>query len=401
MATPAASGVRIGCRPPLSWSLVAFRHDENITADSVRMVTISQSSLLSSLPVPPERFFASDNFSGIHPAYLDALAQANDGHQPAYGADMWTARATEMFRELAGCAVDVLFTFGGTGANVVALGSLLKPAESVVCATTSHINVDETGAPEKFLGVKLQDLPSHRGKIVPADVLSVMSALGNVHHVQPGVLSLTQATELGTLYSIDEIAELCEIAHGHGLRVHLDGARIANAIAAMGGDASAFRAMTFDAGVDVVSFGGTKNGMLNAEAVLLRPGIAERAPFVRKQSTQLPSKMRYSAAQFVTALTDDLWISTAAHANRMARDLYAAVADIDSLQIHAPEVNSLYPIVAQPVRSQLQEWSFFWDWDVSRDQVRWMTSWDTTAEDVAAFAAGVRVALDEKSNSKP
>lgn len=343
------------------------------------------------LPPAPHSFFASDNFSGVHPRYLAAIERANDGHVFAYGLDDLSQRAQELFDDLCGEHVEMLFTFGGTGANIVALGSLLQPAESVLCTQWSHINVDETGAPEKILGAKMDDLASADGKIRPADIVNAAGALGNVHHVQPGVVSLTQATELGTVYSIDEISEICRVAHSYGMRVHLDGARIANAVAAAGGTAEAFRAMTFGAGVDAVSFGGTKNAMLGAEVVLLRKSQNEsRARFIRKQFTQMPSKQRYVAAQFVEALSDGLWIDTATHANLMARRLYSALSDLAELNLAPPVVNSLYPIVRPEVKELLQKWSFFWDWDVTRNQVRWMTSWDTTEDDVDAFAAGVR-----------
>ena len=339
----------------------------------------------------PGRLFASDNFSGVHPAYLDAINRANEGHMAAYGGDAHTREATGMFRDLCGLDVEVLFTFGGTGANVVALSCLLERAESVLCTSWAHINVDETGAPERFLGVKLQDVQSEDAKLRPSDITAAASALGNVHHVQPGVVSITQATELGTLYTADEIAALCAEAHRHGMRVHLDGARIANAVASIGGGRETFRALTFGAGVDAVSFGGTKNGMLGAEAVLLRPGLAGgRAEHLRKQAAQLPSKMRYPAAQFVAALRDDLWLETASHANEMARLLHAGVSDLRSLELVTPQVNSLYPVLSPAARAELQAWSFFWDWDLARGQVRWMTSWDTQAEDVHLFAEGVR-----------
>jgi threonine aldolase len=274
---------------------------------------------------------------------------------------------------------------------------LLRSAESVLCSEWAHIHVDETGAPEHILGIKLQDVNSPDAKVTPAHIVAAASALGNVHHVQPGVVSITQATELGTVYSIDEIRAICEAAHSYGMRVHLDGARIANATASLGGDVATFRALTFGAGVDAVSFGGTKNGMFGAEAVLLRRGVAsDRSGFIRKQSTQLPSKMRYTAAQFVEALTDNFWIETASHANKMAMRLYDALAHIDSLQISSPAVNSLYPILPVAVKERLQAWNFFWDWDVSRSQVRWMTSWDTSPEDVDAFAAGVLAAFSEQ-----
>jgi threonine aldolase len=315
----------------------------------------------------------------------------------AYGGDEITKHATKLFQELCDTDVDVLFTFNGTGSNIVALGSLLRSAESVLCSEWAHIHVDETGAPEHILGIKLQDVNSPDAKVTPAHIVSAASALGNVHHVQPGVVSITQATELGTVYSIEEIRAICETAHSYGMRVHLDGARIANATASLGGDVATFRAMTFGAGVDAVSFGGTKNAMFGAEAVLLRRGVAsDRSGFIRKQSTQLPSKMRYTAAQFVEALTDNLWIETAGHANKMAMRLYNALAHIESLQISPPAVNSLYPILPVAVKERLQAWNFFWDWDISRSQVRWMTSWDSSPEDVDAFAAGVLAAFSEQ-----
>ena len=347
-----------------------------------------------SFPPAPERFFASDNFSGAHPRYVSALERANYGHMMAYGGDAITKHATSLFQELCGTDVDVLFTFNGTGANIVALGSLLQSAESVICSEWAHIHVDETGAPEHMLGIKLQDVNSPDAKVTPAHITAAASALGNVHHVQPGVVSITQATELGTVYSIEEIRAVCDTAHSFGMRVHLDGARISNATASLGGDVATFRALTFGAGVDAVSFGGTKNGMFGAEAVLLRRGVAsDRSGFIRKQNTQLPSKMRYTAAQFVEALTDDLWIQTAGHANAMALRLYNALSHIESLQIVRPAVNSLYPVLPVAVKERLQAWNFFWDWDLSRSQVRWMTSWDTSPDDVDAFAAGVLAAF--------
>ena len=362
-----------------------IRHDEIVRRDSVLCVN---------LPPAPERLFASDNFSGAHPRYLEALSRANSGHVLAYGQDELSLQARRLFQDLCDVPVEMLFTFGGTGANVVALGSLLQPAECVVCTQWSHINVDETGAPEKLLGAKLLDVPSGDGKILPRDIDLAAQVLGNVHHVQPGVVSITQVTELGTVYTVDEIAEICRTAHSYGMRVHLDGARIANAVAALGGTREVFRAMTFGAGVDAVSFGGTKNGMLGAEVVLLSPTASNpRAAYIRKQFTQMPSKQRFIAAQFVEALHDDLWIDTATHANEMAKRLYAALEDISSLSLGPPMANSLYPTIDPAIKERLQAWSFFWDWDLARHQVRWMTSWDTTPEDVDCFAAGIRAAL--------
>jgi threonine aldolase len=346
------------------------------------------------LPPAPRSFFASDNFSGAHPRYIEAIARANEGHVMAYGGDALTKQATSLFSELCDEDVDVLFTFNGTGSNIVALASLLKPADSVICTSWSHINVDETGAPEKFLGAKLQDVDVPNGKLTSEHITALAGAIGNVHHVQPGVVSITQATELGGLYSINEIRSICETAHSFGMRVHLDGARISNAVAASGGDAATFRAMTFEAGVDAVSFGGTKNAMLGAEAVLLRRDVAsDRSSYIRKQATQLPSKQRYAAAQFVEALSDGLWLETASQANAMAQRLFNAVSGVPGLDIDSPAVNSMYPVLPPEVRKRLQEWSFFWDWDESRSQVRWMTSWDTTESDVDAFAAGIIAAF--------
>lgn len=347
-------------------------------------------------PPAPQRFFASDNFSGTHPRYLASVERANEGHVVAYGGDANTKLAIDLFQELCDEDVEVLFTFNGTGSNIVALGSLLKPADSVICTSWAHINVDETGAPEHALGIKLHDVPSDVAKVTTQHIHELSGALGNVHHVQPGVVSITQATELGTLYTVQEIRDICDVAHSYGMLVHLDGARIANATAALGGDAATFRAQTFGAGVDAVSFGGTKNAMMGAEAVLLRRSVASpRAAYIRKQNTQLPSKMRYVGAQFAEALSSGLWLETAAHANAMATRLYGHLKDIDSLQISAPAVNSMYPLLPPAAKDALQAWNFFWDWDLSRSQVRWMTSWDTSEADVDAFAAGVRYALLE------
>lgn len=346
------------------------------------------------MPPAPERLFASDNASGVHPEYLEALAAANIGHVTAYGSDPFTARATARFGELCDADVEVLLTFGGTGANVLALAALLGPAESVVCSQWAHIAVDETGAPERVLGVKLQTLASEDGKITPEQITALVSSSHGIHHVVPAVVSISQPTEMGTLYSFEEIRDIVAVAHEHGMRVHVDGARIANAVAAMGADVDTFRRLTFAAGIDALCFGGTKNAMLNAEAVILRGGLAAgRGQHLRKQVTQLPSKMRYMAAQFDHALSSGLWIRTAQQANAMSVELYEASRHIPSLEVDAPAVNSLFPTLPSAAARQLQEWSFFWDWNIARSQVRWMTSWDTTSEDVNRFTAGIRHVL--------
>ncbi|MFM8946081.1 MAG: threonine aldolase family protein [Actinomycetota bacterium] len=280
---------------------------------------------MSQVPASPERRFASDNNAGVHPRVLEAIAAANSGHATAYGDDRWTRRAESVFRDLFGSSVETFMVWGGTGANVMALATMLSPAGAVLCTDAAHINVDETGAPERVLGAKLIDVPHDRGRLHPEQIREFAHFTGVMHHVQPSVLSITQSTEWGTLYTPDEVGALCDTAHSMGMTVHLDGARIANATAALGGSVEALRAFTIDAGVDVVSFGGAKNGMMHGEAVVyLNTALARSAPYVRKQVTQLPSKVRYISAQFVALLEDELWIENASHANRMATRLYGA-----------------------------------------------------------------------------
>lgn len=347
------------------------------------------------LPPAPLRSFASDNAAGAHPAILAAIAAANDGHALAYGDDEWTRRCERRFAELFDADVTTLLTFNGTGANVLALATALGPADAVVCTANAHIHTDETGAPERILGAKLIDLPAVDGKLVADQLDAVHRSAHGIHHAQPAVVSITQATELGTLYQLEEIAALCERAHELGMLVHLDGARIANATAALGGDRATLRAMTVAAGIDVVSFGGTKVGLLGGEAVVfLRPELARRAHYLRKQVTQLPSKMRFLAAQFEALLDGDRWLELAGNANTMATELYRRVRDLDGIDPGPPPaVNSLFPSLPPAVTAALQAWSFFWDWDVATGRVRWMTAWDTTLDDVERFAAGIAAAL--------
>ena len=350
---------------------------------------------MTTLPPSPARAFASDNAAGAHPAVIEAVLAANVGSALAYGDDEYTRECSARFRDLFGAEVTSRLTFNGTGANLVALatllGSLPGPNHAVVCTDWAHIAVDETGAPERVLATKLIDLPSPGAKLVPEQLADLAHLQGVQHHVQPGVVSITQATELGTVYTADEIAALCDQAHALGMLVHLDGARIANATAALGGTREALRAMTIDAGVDAVSFGGTKNGLLGAEAVVfLSPAVAVGSEYVRKQVTQLPSKMRFLAAQFNAILHDDLWIDLAAHANAMAAELYRLTNGIVGVELAGPPaVNSLFPRLSPEAIAPLRDWCFFWDWDVAEHQVRWMTGWDTTLDDVTTFAAGV------------
>ncbi len=347
-------------------------------------------------PPRPIRSLASDNASTVHPAVMEAIAAANTGHALPYGDDDLTRSCQRAFDELFDTDTRAFLTFNGTGSNLIALAALLGPADAVVCTQQAHINLDEAGAPERFLGAKLIDVPTREAKLAPDDLAPLRELLGNPHHVQPAVLSLTQSTELGTVYQEDEVAALCGAAHELGMRVHVDGARIANAVAARGGTREALRRMTVEAGVDVVTFGGTKNGLMGAEAVVfLDPDLATRGELLRKQANQLASKMRYLAAQVMAILEKDRWLELAGHANDMTRRLWEATTPIAGV-VHerAPEVNSLFPVLPAAAIEPLREWCFFWDWEPSRCQVRWMTAWDTTTEDVELFARGIRHYLE-------
>jgi threonine aldolase len=349
---------------------------------------------LANLPAP-RCSFTSDNSAGAHPSVMAAMLAANSGHALAYGADPWSEQTGQRFRQLFGADTESFLVWGGSGANVMALASLLQAGECVVCSDQAHIAVAETGAPERALGAKLLLLPSKEGKIRPEQVAALRTIQGSQHHPQPGILSLTQATEMGAVYSAAEIKALCHEAHQLGMRVHLDGARIANACAALGGTLQALRSFTVDAGVDVLCFGGTKAGLVAGEAlVYFNRDHARRARYVRKQVNQLPSKMRFVAAQFNALLEDDLWLTLAAHANRMAQRLYLATRDITGLHYpHAPVTNGLFPTLPAACIAPLAAWCHFLEWDSSQSQVRWMTAWDTSEADVDHFAAGLTALL--------
>jgi threonine aldolase len=355
-------------------------------------VTSDLAQRIATMPPAPPRAFASDNAAGAHPAVIDAIVAANTGHALAYGDDRWTAQAEATFRDMFGATSEAFLVWNGTGANVMALATMVQPADFVLCTEWAHIAVDETGAPERALGAKLMPLPAADAKLHPEQIDALARFQGDMHHAQPGVVSITQSTELGTVYTADEVAAVCDAAHRLGMVVHMDGARLANATAALGGTVAAARSFTVDAGVDVLSFGGTKAGLTGGEAVIfLNPALAKRAKYVRKAVNQLPSKMRFVAAQFNALLDGDLWIRLAEQANAMSRHLYEVTSQIPSV-VHGdpPAVNSTFPSLPPDVIKPLQDWCFFWDWDVSRSQVRWMTAWDTTTDDIDEFAAGVR-----------
>ncbi|PTN07773.1 low specificity L-threonine aldolase [Mangrovibacterium marinum] len=339
-----------------------------------------------------KRGFASDNNAGIHPAILEAIAKVNEGHAVGYGDDPVTRQAVERFKQEFGDDIEVFFTFNGTGANVLSLASLTQSFNSIICADTAHIQVDECGAPEKLTGCKLITVPNRLGKIHPDDIKAHLHGFGFEHHAQPGVISISQVTELGTIYTVDEIKAIADLAHQHGLFVHLDGARIANAAAALN---RPFRSFTRDAGVDVLSFGGTKNGMMMGEAVIFfNAEQATMTKYIRKQSMQLFSKMRFISAQFLAYFDDQLWKKNAEHANRMARLLEQEIAKVEGVTLtQKTQANGVFAIVPPAIIEPLQEQYFFYIWDESRSEVRWMTSFDTTEEDIYGFVNALKSLL--------
>ncbi len=343
----------------------------------------------------PKRLMASDNAAGVHPNILEAINRANSFHALCYGHDEYTPQAKQLFNQLFDAQVVTEFVFGGTGANVLALACMLKPAQAIVCTATAHIAVDEAGAPEHFLGAKLIDISTVDGKLRPSDIRSVAHLRGNIHHAEPAVVSITQATELGTIYTADEVREICNTAHELGMLVHMDGARIANAAAALGATPQALRSFTIDAGVDVLSFGGVKAGLMFGEAVVFfNTSLATRVEYIRKKFAQLNSKMRFVSAQYVEFLQNDLIFKLAANANSMALALYEQTRHHKSLNLTSPPVvNSVFPTIHETAATALRDWTFFWDWDLPNNQYRWMTAWDTTLEDIANFAEGVSQAL--------
>jgi threonine aldolase len=340
--------------------------------------------------------FASDNHSAAHPEVLDALAAANEGHAPSYGTDRWTERAAAAIRRHFGGDAQPFLVFNGTGANVACLDALTGPHEAVICTETAHMHTDECGAPERLIGTKLLTVPTEDGKLSPSDLSRWESYRGDEHRVQPRVVSITQASELGTVYTPDETRAIADAAHNLGMLLHVDGARLANAAASL--DAT-LAAITTDAGVDAVSFGGTKNGLVFGEAaIFLRPGLGDGFDFTRKQLGQLASKMRFAATQFEALLAGDLWLRSARHANAMAARLAVAVREIDGLEIVQPvEANGVFARLPRPAIDRLLAEAPgdhpFYVWDEDEGVVRWMCSWDTTEEDVDAFAGLVGTAL--------
>lgn len=347
-----------------------------------------QTRRVTRLHDPAWRGFASDNYAGTHPEVLAALTEANGGHQVAYGEDVYTEALGARMRELFGDQAETFPVFNGTGANVTALTSMLPRWGAVVATSTAHIHTDENAAPERVSGLKLLTVPTPDGKLTPELMDREAWGWGDEHRAQPLVVSITQTTELGTLYSVNEVRALADHAHSLGMTVHMDGARIANAAAALG---VPIRDFTTDAGVDVLSFGATKNGALYGEAiVVLNPAASDGLIFLRKLSMQLASKMRFVSAQLLALLTDDLWLRSAGHANEMAAHLRAALEDAApaGLSFSQPtQANAVFAVLDNAVSDRIRDRVRYYDWDRARGEVRWMTSFDTTEADVDAFVA--------------
>ncbi|MDA3812797.1 MAG: low specificity L-threonine aldolase [Candidatus Cloacimonetes bacterium] len=331
-----------------------------------------------------KRGFASDNNAGIHPEVLKAIQNANIGHCIAYGDDIYTQNAIAKIKEHFGKNIDVYFMFNGTGSNVLGLKMLTESYNSIICAETAHINVDECGAPEKFTGCKLLSVPTKNGKLTIEKIKYHMHDFGFEHHSQPKVISIAQVTELGTVYTSNEIKEITEYAHENEIFVHMDGARICNAAASLD---SSLREITMDVGIDVLSFGLTKNGAMNAEAVIFfNKKLSENFKYYRKQGMQLASKMRFMAVQFEALFTNNLWKKIAEHANKMAKVLAERIAEYPQIQItQEVEANGVFAIVPLEIIPKLQREFFFYMWDETNSEVRWMTSFDTTEEDIDIF----------------
>jgi threonine aldolase len=335
------------------------------------------------------RGFASDNNAPVHPEVLCAMGNCNTGHAVGYGDDEMTRKAIAKIQEHFGSGTEVFFVFNGTAANVVGLRNMTQSFQSILCAESAHIQEDECGAPEYFTGCKLIPVETENGKINVESIAPHIRGIDFEHHSQPHVVSITQATELGTVYTPDELRRMADFVHGHGLLLHMDGARISNAAVSLG---LTMREITRDVGVDVLSFGGTKNGAMYGEAILFfKPGLTEWFKYFRKQSMQLASKMRYIAIQFDALMTNDLWKKNADHSNKMAQLLADRTRQIPGVRITRPvESNGVFANIPKDLIQPLQKEYFFYVWDESLSEVRWMTSWDTTEEDIIGFTEMIK-----------
>lgn len=330
------------------------------------------------------RSFASDNNSGVHPSVMEALAQANSHHALGYGDDPWTEEAVRKIKETFSADCEPLFVFNGTGSNVVALQLMTRSYHSILCVETAHIYVDECGSPVKMTGCQIRPVATPDGKLTPELILPYLHGFGDQHHSQPGAVYLSQCTELGTIYTPEELKAITSLAHQHGMRVHMDGARIANACAALH---LSLKALTVDCGIDILSFGGTKNGLMMGECVVIFDNMLKtEAKFIRKQSAQLASKMRYLSCQFTAYLTNELWLENASHANAMARKLYDALKDFPGVCFtQKVESNQLFLTMPRSVIDKMLRSYFFYFWNEENNEIRLVTSFDTTEEDIDRF----------------
>lgn len=336
--------------------------------------------------------FASDNYSGVHPEIMEALNRANEGHAGSYGSDEYTARAVQKFKDFFGDHVEVFFVYNGTGANVLGLSAITQSFHAIICSDLSHIHVDESTAPEKFTGCRQFTIPTRDGKIYAQEIENRIQRLDDQHHPQAKVVSISQSTEYGTVYSVNELKAISAVAKRHGLFFHMDGSRISNAAVSLNRD---FRAFTGDVGVDVLSFGGTKNGMMFGEAIVFfQPDLANHFKYIRKQGMQLHSKMRFVGAQFSAMLTDDLWKKNAAHSNRMARMLESELKGITEIRITKPvDANVVFAILPKKIIAPLQEQALFYIWNERLNEARLMCSWDTTEKEIHDFVERIRALL--------
>ncbi len=336
-----------------------------------------------------KRGFASDNNSGVSPEVIEKIIEANNGHVIAYGDDPYTTRAIELFKKHFGESAVPFFVFNGTGANTLAISAINRSFNSVICAASAHINVDECSAPEKFSGCKLIPIETPDGKLTPELIEPHITGIGFEHHAQPKLISISQPTEMGTVYKPDEIKELSACAHKHQMALHIDGARLANAAVSLG---LPFKTFTTDSGVDILSFGGTKNGLMGAESVVfLNNKFSENFKYIRKQGMQLASKMRFISAQFIAYLENDLWERNAKNSNNMAQLLYKKICQFDEIKITQPvEANGIFAIVPEKIIEPLLQEYFFYAWNEKKNEFRWMTSFDTKEEDIEGFCDTIK-----------
>ncbi|MDO4159652.1 MAG: low specificity L-threonine aldolase [Prevotellaceae bacterium] len=340
------------------------------------------------------RSFASDNNSGVHPLVMDALAKTNIDHALGYGDDPWTAEATDKIREAFTSDCEPLFVFNGTGSNAVALQLCTRSYNSIICAETAHIYVDECGAPVRMTGCQIRPVATPDGKLTPELISPYLCNFGEQHHSQPGAIYISQCTEMGTVYKPEEIRALADLVHQHGMYIHMDGARLANACAALN---LSLKELTVDCGIDVLSFGGTKNGLMIGECVIVFNSVLKKeAIYIRKQSAQLASKMRYLSCQFTAYLTDNLWLKNAKKANDMAKKLYYGLKEIPEICFtQAMESNQLFLTMPRPMIELLLKDYFFYFWNENANEIRLVTSFDTTDEDIDNFLTAVRNARQD------